>query len=229
MSRQTRQSGFTLLEVLLAMAMISMVVLSLYASLRIAFRARESAKEAIGPIRAASVALEMIGRDLECVLPPNGVMAGAFVGQHASSSGNMTDVLEYYCVGEGPDHSDPTGWGGMRKVELGVTNLADGTPDVLVRRITSNLLSPVVVEPEDEILCRGVKTFMLRYYDGMAWQDVWDSTTAGDVLPYAIEIDLEIQWPADGPEGSRLYKMTKILPLVCRKEPAATTTPGGGQ
>ncbi|MGE5609953.1 MAG: type II secretion system protein GspJ [Bacillota bacterium] len=222
-----RQSGFTLLEVLLAMAMVSMVALSLYASLRIAFRARNSAIDAIGPIRTASLALDMIGRDLECTLSPNGIMAGAFIGQHSTDNGGLTDILEYYCVGEGPDHSDPTGWGGMRKIDLGVVTLADGTSGALVRRITSNLLSPVTVDPEEEILCRGVKAFMLRYYDGTTWQDVWDSTTMGNVLPIAIEITLEIQWPPENTDTARPCRVTKILPLVCRTEPETTT--GGGQ
>jgi hypothetical protein len=204
-----------------------MVSLSLYASLRIAFRARDSANNAIGPIRTASVALDLVGRDLECVLSPNGVMAGAFVGQHATDNGGLTDILEYYCVGEGPDHPDPTGWGGMRKIDLGVVTLADGTSGVLVRRITNNLLSPVTLDPEEEILCRGVKTFLLRYYDGTTWQDIWDSTTMGDILPIAIEITLEIQWPPQNTDTARSYRLTKILPLVCHKE--ATTTAGGGQ
>ncbi|HEX2971942.1 MAG TPA: type II secretion system protein GspJ [Tepidisphaeraceae bacterium] len=218
MNSPRRHSGFTLLEILLATAMVAVVSLSLYASLRIAFRARDSANNAIGPIRAASLALDLVSRDLESVLSPSGVMAGAFVGQHATDSGNPTDILEYYCVGEGPDRSDPTGWGGMRKVDLGVTTLADGTPNVLIRRITSNLLSPVVIEPDEEILCRGVTSFLLRYYDGTDWLDVWDSTTAGDILPIAIEITLKVQWPPHSANPTQSCTLTRILPLACHKE-----------
>ena len=39
---------------------------------------------------------------------------------------------------------------------------------VLVRRVTTNLLSQVQVEPQEEVLCRGVRALNFRYFDGTA-------------------------------------------------------------
>ena len=61
MRRAAAQSGFTLLELILAMGMISMLAVSLYATLRVAFKARESATSGIAPMRSANVALDLIG------------------------------------------------------------------------------------------------------------------------------------------------------------------------
>jgi prepilin-type N-terminal cleavage/methylation domain-containing protein len=233
MKSARRQPGFTLLELILAMAMVAMLAASLYASLRMAFKARDTATRVIGPVRAVNVAMDMIGQDLENALPPNGILAGPFLGQPAGSADNPTqfDTLEFFCIGEGPNHPGPTGWGGIRKIDLGVTEAADGTPNVLVRHVTDNLLAQIVPEPAEEIICRGVKSFTLRYYDlTMGWQDLWDSTQMGDVLPVAVEVTMEVQWPPAKP-GEALsqepgYKMTRIYWLPCHKE--ADTSGGTG-
>jgi hypothetical protein len=86
-------------------------------------------------------------------------------------------------------------------------------PPALVRRVTRNVLSSVQ-QPADEVLCRNVQNFSVRYFDGTNWQTDWDSTALGDVLPYAVEVTLNI---AD-------RQITRIVPLACAK-PAV---PAGG-
>ena len=228
MKRPGRHRGFTFLELILAMAMVSMLALSLYASLRIGFRAKASAERAIGPSRAAEVATSLLCRDLESALPPTGILAGPFIGQVLTDGGATNSTLEFYCIGQGPDHPDPTGWGGIRRIELGVTTLPDGTPNVLVRRITSNLLAPVEVEPDQEVICRGVRVFSLQYWDGTMWQDNWDSTQLNNILPMAVQLTLAIDWPAQRTRTSAdttpTYQTTRIFTLPCYTEAADTST-----
>jgi hypothetical protein len=66
---------------------------------------------------------------------------------------------------------------------------------VLVRRQTTNLLSPKTVEGKSEVICRGVKSFNLQYYDGYEWLDTWDSTTQDNMLPAAVAISLILKTP----------------------------------
>ena len=82
------RAGFTLLEILLAMAMMSVLAGSLYTSLHIAFQARESSQAALSPVRAGQVATDLIRRDLESALPPRGILAGIFYGADAVASSN---------------------------------------------------------------------------------------------------------------------------------------------
>jgi hypothetical protein len=103
----------------------------------------------------------------------------------------------------------------------------DVQPPSLVRSVTRNLLAPTLPLPEDEVLVRNVKSFTLRYFDGSAWQDQWDSTSVGDILPPAIEMTIEtyIDDPKPGQPPS-LYRVTRVFPLACAK-PAADTAATG--
>jgi prepilin-type N-terminal cleavage/methylation domain-containing protein len=182
MRRRPSQLGFTLLELILAMGMISMLAVSLYATLRVAFKARESATSGIAPMRSTNIALDLLGEDLESAMPPTGVLAGAFLGQHLGDTQSSQDTVEFYCVGSG-DGIDPPASAGFRKIDVGVGPSPDGRGQLLVRRITNNLLSPQEVQPQEEVLCRNVRSFGIQYYDGTQWTDLIAPTnTAGPRL-----------------------------------------------
>ncbi len=70
---QTR--GFTLLELTLALTITAMLALSMYMSMNVCLRARRSATAAVQPVRAGTIAMELICHDFESVLPPTGVLA----------------------------------------------------------------------------------------------------------------------------------------------------------
>jgi len=56
---------------------------------------------------------------------------------------------------------------------------------VLVRRITSNLLSPQEVTPDEEILCRNVRKLCAALLRRHPVERRLDSTQLGDLLPVA--------------------------------------------
>ena len=58
------RSGFTLIELIVAMGMVAILSVSLYASLRIAFRAKDSAEKTIEPARTAELAMRAGNRAL---------------------------------------------------------------------------------------------------------------------------------------------------------------------
>jgi hypothetical protein len=62
----------------------------------------------------------------------------------------------------------------------------------LVRKVTSNLLSPKAIDPDEQVLCRNVVSLNLRYFDGTRWVDEWDSIEDSNSLPRAVEIDIEV-------------------------------------
>jgi general secretion pathway protein J len=228
MRRRTANSGFTLLELILALGMISMLAVSLYATLRVAFKARDSAMAGIMPMRAANVAMEMLSQDLESALPPTGLLAGAFLGQHLGDATASTDTIEFYCIGTS-DSLEPPRSAGIRRVNIGLVQSPDGRGHLLVRRITSNLLSPQEVQPDEEVLCRNVRSFALRYFDGTLWQDEWDSTQMGDVLPMAVEVRMSIQTSEDSQAPT--YDTYRVFTLASHKLPETTggvTGPIGG-
>jgi len=211
---RTRESAFTLLEMLVAMALMSVIAASLYASLHIGFRARESAMAAVERVRMAELGIEILRKDIESALPPTGILAGEFIGQDAiDESGRDADTLLFHSSAHVPELSERAS--DIRKVELAFALVSDGTERALIRGITTDLLATESVEPEEEVLCHGVLAFNLRYFDGSEWLDGWDSTTHGDVLPLAIEITLEVARPEATEPAAGGYRVSRVFLLPC--------------
>ena len=198
---RSHSKGFTLLELLVAMTLMVVVTSALYTALYVGFRAHRSASSAVYPTAQAMAAIELLKQDIYGVLPPTGVLAGAFVGSdQRGNRGVDTDSLEFYTTQVYSGGSELAG--GICKIELALEeDLDDDLFDEtvrdsykLVRRVTSNLLSPKVVDPNEQVLCRDVLSMNLRYYDGETydWVDEWDSVEDANSLPLAVEIDLEV-------------------------------------
>ena len=212
--RPAHRQAFTLLEMTVALALIAILALALYMSLHIGFDARKRAGEAIAPARATTVALELVRRDVESALPPTGVLAGAFVGQDgADSSGGGGDDLSFYADVQGAAGDQSR----IRRIEFVVVPSGDGGDSVLVRRVTSNLLAPTTPEPVEETLCRNVMSFNLRYFDGSAWLDSWDSTTQDNALPLAVEADLRLRVSTSEDDEAGGYELVRVFLLPCSK------------
>ncbi len=211
--------AFTLIELVIAMSMVAVLAMSLYASMRIAFTAQSSADTSLEPPRTASLALNFLREDLQNALPPTGILAGAFLGYDGrADNGRDGDSIEFFSTAPGKDHISANG--DIKKIELLVTDV-DGELS-LVRRVTRNLLSEVESDPDEEILCRGVASFNLRYFDGTDWQDTWDSTTVDNTLPTAVEVTIELdRKQADGQMKTNRYINVCAIPCAA---PATDTT-----
>jgi prepilin-type N-terminal cleavage/methylation domain-containing protein len=258
MTTRTRQSAraFTLLEMILAMAMVAVLSGSLYMSLTVAFKARDSAQAAISPVRTATIAMDLIRQDFESVTPPAATtdptadpalatlaapntFRGPFQGIQqagAAGGGGVASSIVFFTLGR--ETASLTGQDrplleGPRRIELMVHSEAGQS--LLVRRLTRNILALTTPPPEDEVLCRGVRSFLIRYYDGQTWTEQWDSTQVGDALPFAVEVTLEIDKNESTPTASpwfnnpqsQTYRITKVFPLACAKPIDETQAAGG--
>lgn len=254
-------SAFTLLELLVALAMSGIIAGSLYSALRIGFRARVSAEATVEPVRTAELATALLRADFESALPASGTFAGPFVAVDETGAGGMpADTVAFYTLGNPADAyvaaqqaGAQAGIGGetgrraaggsvvpsaalpaeARLVEIGLVAYPGpgGTTDqVLVRRVTTNLLSQVTPEPDEEILCRGVRSMNLRYFDGLTWQESWDSTQVENAIPTAVELVIELDRSRDGQE--KIVRFPRIFLLSCSAVTSSTGTgttaaPGG--
>lgn len=208
--RQPR--GFTLLELILAMAITCMLAMTLYATLRTAFKAQASAMSAVESLRSAQIALQLVGRDVSCALPPTGILAGPFYGIPQGSGTDPSDTVEFYAIATGVDDAnDPTRADGIRRIDITIATAPDGT-HCLIRRVQRNLTALEDFAPDEEILCRNVASLTCRYFDGTTWTDSWDSTAENDTLPLAVELTIDLM-----PTGreTRGYHMTRTFTLPC--------------
>ncbi len=219
MTARAANRGFTLLEMLTATAMVAVLAASLYTSLRVAFRARKTALAAGEATRKMTVVMAMIKADLLSAMIPNGILAGEFTGNSGKSLGREgSDDLTFYAAAT--DVEPRAGVGDVKKIEYVCELQIDGGTSVLLRRVTTNLLAPTTPEPAEEILCRGVQAFTLRYFDGTTWEETWDSTSRNNALPLAVEVTVTLDDDPDRP-------LTQVLTLPCGQEYDESASSGG--
>jgi len=229
-----RERGFTLLEMLVATTLVCVLAGSLYASLRVAFKARNAAESAVGPVRKAELTLTLLEQDFRSATLPKGALTGAFVGENATDGdGNDNDSVSFCCTmcdwrpperAGLTDGSTAHSWCDVRRVELSRAASDEPGGQVLVRQETANLLSPQGSEANSEVLCRGVKAFNVRYYDGAAWQESWDSSTVDNAIPLAVEITIELDAGTAASSGQRAgYRMMRSVAIPCGAEATQTT------
>jgi len=213
--------AFTLLEMLVALALMGILAGSLYRSFSVGVRSRSRAEAAIAPARAATLALEPLHRGVQSALPPSGILAGAFIGQDAEAdvSAEDADSLSFFAMIEGAMQDSSV----IRKVEFSATSGDDGTL-TLVRRVTTNLLAPETPQTVEDVLCRNVISFNLRYYDGVEWLDSWDSTVRDNTLPLAVEATIAIRRTDSASADEQAYQIIRVFPLPCATAPAGDVT-----
>jgi general secretion pathway protein J len=241
-SRTGRYRGFSLLELLVAMSLMIVVSSCLYGSLKMGFEAKRTALVAVEPDSAALQVIELIKDDLRGTLPPIGTFANSFVGTDSRLGQNEdTDSLLFFTTNVVASKTSLPA--GMSKVELMLEQNEQGDNYRLVRKVTTNLLSPREVEPEEQVLCRSVKSLNFRFYDGNDWLDQWDSATDANAVPLAVEVDLKIAYDDSKAKGAssvlsrsdkvlttgeiREYKVRRLLeafPIPCGGEAVVTTT-----
>ncbi|MBW1914669.1 MAG: type II secretion system protein GspJ [Deltaproteobacteria bacterium] len=210
-----KESGFTLLELLLAMALMSLVAASLYGTLNIGFKAKKSAEEAVEKSRTVLIAMELIRREVMSALPPTGILAGQFLGtDETDSDGYDSDTILLHTSCNKPGENE-TGCD-IRKTEISLNTPDDSEEQNLIRSKTTNLLAPIVLEPVEEILCNKVRALNFRYFDGYYWQDEWDSIEQKNALPIAVEVTLEIEKrDVEQPDEEDGYALTQAFILPC--------------
>lgn len=212
-----KYKAFTMLELLVAMALMVVIASCLYTALYTGFRAKRSALSAVEPTSLAINAIELIKQDTYGVLPPGGVLTGAFLGTNSRGiNGVDADSLEFYTTHIYSENDYPVG--GLGKIELVLSEDTDYNRNnyQLVRKITTNLLSPRAIEPEEQVLCRNVTSLNLRYFDGDNWLDEWDSTADANSLPLAMEIDIQVIYniSSTGKE-SQIRRLTQSFAIPC--------------
>ena len=200
------------------MALVAVLSTSLYISLRVAFGAKAAAEAAVEPPRTAAVALDLICQDLQASVAPSGlVWAQTFTGTDATDGrGRAGDDVQFFTVADSPLHAAANG--DIKNVELTVADSPNGTEHLLVRRVIRNLLATSSTpNPDVEVICRGVGSFNLRYFNGTDWADTWDSTQQNNTLPAAVEVTLVLERDNGvmQPDGSRGFRYTRVVPMPC--------------
>lgn len=193
-----KRAGFTLLELLLAAAIFSVLFLALYGVFSGAQRLRETTYAAVETGLPKAFIATLLKRDLTSIMPPVGTLAGQFIGEKDEEGSLRVDTLEFFAASAIVSDAQP--WGDIQKVEYYLAEAETGMSDGgdFVRAITRNLLPSTEEDPVEERLLHGVQALEFGYYDGEEWQESWDSTTQENEMPEALRMRIEFAAPESG-------------------------------
>jgi len=165
--------GFTLIEVLIAVALLSLLTGSMFAFLVNLARTRDRTLSVSRVESGATLFLDRLEDDLGAC-----IAGDASFGPGVRGTADSIEVLRRLVTVEGAE-VDPA------RAVLGVYR-----HDPVARTIET-------IDPdtgEGEVLGTGVVRLAMRYHDGSQWLDSFDSSRSG--LPVAVEVSLWLGDPA---------------------------------
>ena len=170
--------GFTLLEILLAIALASLILSSIYGIFNASSEAKERVEKRANGLHLARVLNDRIDRELLGLSlsedATREILAGGTNGQGepylrflTSSSGSPQAGMRWISYRLAPDQDKRmTLW----RAEKGVNEQADAN---------------------EERLAQGIETLSFSFYNGTRWQQEWASRTNGRPLLVQAEMVLE--------------------------------------
>ncbi len=224
--------AFTLIEMLLAVAICAIVLLAVNGVFATAVRLRDRTSATVEEARPIDRALDTLYRDLKAAVGPGGFLAGDFkcgvqaVGATMGLSGEAGSAgLDFYAATG--VISDKAPWADLQEVfyELKAPSDRDQTGMDLVRCVNRNLLATTMQTPEIQRLMGNVQTLEFDCYDGAQWRNTWD-TSAGDTnLPVAVRVRIQLA-AQPGQDATSTQPLELFIPLVSQSRTNLLATGG---
>lgn len=171
--------GFTLIEVLTALLVLSLLALMSYRGLGAVLDAREHVRDETDKWRSVAAFLGRFERDVE-LASPRPVRSGAGIAPPWSGAAlaESDARLEFsrFASAEGVDTARRIGYrlNEKQEIELSVWPGLDAAPDTIPARY------PILA---------GVKVFELKYLNSaLAWVDTWPVSLADPPIPHAVRL-----------------------------------------
>ncbi len=220
--------AFTLIEMLLAVAICAIVLLAINGVFATAVRLRDKTSETVEETLPVNRALEVLSRDLKGAVGPGGFLAGDFkcgvqaTGATMGLSGEAGSAgLDFY-TSTGLINADAP-WGDLQEVfyELKAPSDQNRSGMDLVRCINRNLLATTTQVPDIQWLMGNVQTLEFDCYDGIQWRNTWD-TSAGDTnLPLVVRVRIQFV-PRPDEKAGNLQPLEMLVPLVSQTHTTST-------
>lgn len=199
MIRQNRnpvaESAFTLIEVLLAVAIFAIVLGAINTVFYSALKLRNKTSELIDKSVPLEQAVKIIKHDLSNLVPPSGPLTGQLQSIPTTNAIAGVNGPIFYCSSGIIDEINP--WPDVQKVAFMLsqsTNRFEGFD--LMRVVDRNVLSPTPGQPVSQKLLGGVEQIAFQFFDGSQWQNSWDSTLQTPALPRAIKMQIQLMQDA---------------------------------
>ncbi len=186
MSDTSRNSGFTLLEVLIAVVLLGILSAALYGSYFGVLRARDRAASGMESRRELGATLDLIRREISSAQFNRSDKRLRFVVEDRDSFGVQASTLEMTTL-------VPTA--GQSRKESGIVNvvyrIAEKNKQRILTRQERDLFSEektVLAYPQME----QITSFLVECHDGAKWVKSWDSAING-VFPKSVRVTVQIK------------------------------------
>lgn len=214
--------GFTLLEVLVAVAIFSIVLLAIHVVFYSAIRLRNTASAAFDEALPLEQAITILRADLANLVPPGGILSSQAQSSVQTDADAAAISPQFFTASAAIDMTSP--FSEVQKVSYSLaepTNFASGKD--LVRTVTRNLLPSIQEEQSQQRLLAGVQNIVFAYYDGSQWLDYREQSTE-TVLPRAVKVQLELQATRSGfPARNRTVEIVVPIMSTARTNALAST------
>ena len=238
--RQSAESrAFTLIEVLLALAICAIVLVAINAVFATAVHLRDKTSAVVEDALPINRTFEVLRRDLKGTVGPGGFLAGDFkcdaqtMGTTMGLSGEAgSDGLDFFTsTGIIDDNST---WGDLQEVYYELRAPADKDRSVgmdLVRCVNRNLLATTTQTPDIQWLMGKVQTVQFDCFDGSQWRNSWDTSTGDTNLPSAVRIRIQLATGEPNSTAANPQPLEMIVPLVSQtiRSNQMPASVGGGQ
>ncbi len=199
-SRSSIQSGFTLIEIMLALALMAFVTSLLWGTFAQTAKVKKRLEQEQDRTHTVRVALMRMSREIEMAFLSNSEAVGVQERRtmFSGTSHNDFDELRFSWFGHQRLHADAPEGDTSLVSYFTMPDPDDATITNLMRRETRRLESkdPKLIPGETYILCPDILRLKFAYYDykQKEWREEWDTTKADgqQYLPTQVRISLTV-------------------------------------
>ncbi|MCS6770920.1 MAG: prepilin-type N-terminal cleavage/methylation domain-containing protein [Kiritimatiellae bacterium] len=177
-----RSSGFTLVELLVALSIAALVAGIVWIALSVSSRAVATLLERTGTARLSATAASRIEADLTAMFVPAGDLSCAL----ALSS---TPFSVSFCAVFSEGRAEEWLWGNPYRVHYALKGSDEDNRDLI------RVLTPLSgsIRAATNIVARRVRFLELQLHDGSTWYSNWPPDSGSTIVPRAARLSLLLQ------------------------------------
>lgn len=198
------REGFTLLEVLIAVAIFSVVIAALYSTFFLSHKAVEAVDDSLQRLQESRAVLDVIKRELESVFYSSGKKYTVFKLDDRDFYGKQASGIAFTCFSPLVN--------GLAGVSYEVGE-SDGRLS-LKKKIASAFSKSTEAEAVE--LIEDVESFTIEVKFNDKWVKTWDSSLANSPIPEEIRISLTIRSGVRNAEEEKSSQSTLTVSDVAR-------------